>query len=117
MTEPSGPAPHVRTSSVDEEAPPERSVFVPMLLVALSVCAWFGFQTFQLLGEQRQLEAMKVNLAPQELAATKLRAALDQVATATAGLADKGNGNARMIVEQLRLRGVTINPPAASAPR
>jgi hypothetical protein len=67
--------------------------------------------------EQQQLEAMSVNLGPQELAATKLRAALDQVATATARLAGEGNGNARLIVDQLRSRGVTINSPAASAPR
>jgi len=90
---------------------------VPMLLVALSVSGWFGFQTLQLVREQQQLEAAKVSLGPQELAATKLRTALDQVVTATAKLAAEGNGNARLIVEQLRSRGVTINSPAASGPR
>lgn len=94
-----------------------RSAFVPILLLVLSVTAWFGFQTLQLMREQQQLEAAKVNLAPQELAATKLRTALDQVATATAKLAAEGNVNARLIVEQLRSRGVTINSPAASASR
>jgi len=101
----------------DPEERPVRSAFVPILLIALSVTAWFGFQTLQLVREQQQLEAAKVSLAPQELAATKLRTALDQVATATAKLAEQGNVNARAIVEQLRSRGVTINSPAASAPR
>ena len=90
---------------------------MPLLFVALSVTGWFGFQTLQLVREQQQLEAVKVSLAPQEAAATKLRVALDQVATATATLAAEGNVNARSIVEQLRSRGVTINSPAASAPR
>ena len=117
MTEPLHPLPAFRTQLPDPEERPVRSAFVPILLIALSVTAWFGFQTLQLVREQQQLEAAKVSLAPQELAATKLRTALDQVATATAKLAEQGNVNARAIVEQLRSRGVTINSPAASAPR
>ena len=117
MTEAPHPKPEFRARPLDPDERPVRSAFVPILLVALSVTAWFGFQTLQLLREQQQLEAAKVSLAPQELAATKLRAALDQVATATAKLAAEGNVNARLIVEQLRSRGVTINSPAASAPR
>jgi hypothetical protein len=117
VTEPLHQPPEFRARSLDDEAPPARGPFVPVLLVALSVSCWFGFQTLQLVREQQQLEAVKVGLGPQELAATKLRTALDQVATATAKLATEGNGNARVIVEQLRSRGVTINSPAASAPR
>ena len=119
MSEPSDPTPAFvfRTQAIEEAEHPLRSAFVPMLLIALSVAAWFGFQTLQLVREQQQLEAAKVSLDPQELAATKLRASLDQVATATAKLAAEGNVNARLIVEQLRGRGVTINSPAASAPR
>lgn len=92
-------------------------MFVPNLLLALSVAAWFAFQTVQLVREHQQLDAASVSLGPQELAATKLRTALDQVATATAKLAGEGNANARVIVEQLRSRGVTIAAPASSAPR
>jgi hypothetical protein len=117
VTEPSHQTLDFRQPSLDEEAPQGRGVFVPILLVALSWSSWSAFQTFQLVREQQQLEVMSVNLGPQELAATKLRAALDQVATATARLAGEGNGNARLIVDQLRSRGVTINSPAASAPR
>lgn len=117
MTEPLHQPPEFRTPALDDRATRARGVFVPILLVVLSVASWFGFQTVQLVREQQQLEAVKVSLGPQELAATKLRAALDQVATATAKLAADGNGNARLIVEQLRGRGVTINSAAASAPR
>ena len=117
MTEPSRQTSEFRTPSHDEDVAPARGVFVPIFLVSLALTLWLGFQTLQLVREQQQLEAVKVNLAPQELAATKLRTALDQVATATAKLAGEGNGNARLIVEQLRSRGVTINSPAASASR
>ena len=46
----------------------------------------------------------------------KLRDSLDAIARGTAQLADAGNGNARLVVDELKKRGVTINqnPPASS---
>jgi len=93
------------------------SVFVPALLMALAVVAWLAFQAVQLVREQQQLSLAQTNLQPQEQAATKLRASLDAVATSTAKLAAEGNANARVIVEELRKRGVTINPPGAPKPQ
>lgn len=101
---------------VDAAAHSTRSVFLPALLLALAVVAWLAFQTMQLFREQQQIELMKTSLQPQEQAATKLRASLDEVATATAKLAAAGNANARTIVEQLRSRGITINPGTAKPP-
>ena len=99
-------------------APPVgRSPFVPLLLLALAIVGWLGFQTWQLLHEQRHLERAQSTLQPQEQHAAQLRTALDAVATATAKLAADGNVNARVIVEELRKRGVTINPPDAAKPR
>ena len=100
------------SSSMDPEPDPRAAtrVFIPALLLALAVVGWFAFQTVQLWREQQQLEVMKVGLLPQEQAAAKLRASLDEVATATAKLAAGGNSNARVIVEQLRSRGITIDP-------
>jgi hypothetical protein len=112
-----------RTLWVDPDAgavrrvPAARGPFVPILLGLLALTTWLAAQTVQLVGERRQLEAANTSLAPQEEAAKKMRASLDQVATATAKLAAEGNPNARVIVEQLRVRGITINPAAASAPR
>jgi hypothetical protein len=117
VIEPQHPTPAFTEQQLDRAEPPPRNAFLPILLTALSVTAWFAFQTLQLVREQQQLEAAKVSLAPQELAATKLRTALDQVATATARLAAQGNVNARVIVEQLRSRGVTINAAGAPPPR
>ncbi len=101
---------------VDAAPHTTHSVFVPALLIALAVVAWLAFQTAQLVRERQQVELMSTSLQPQEQAATKLRASLDEVATATAKLAAAGNANARTVVEQLRSRGITINPGTAKPP-
>jgi hypothetical protein len=92
------------------------SVFVPMLLGAMAVTGWFAFQTMQLIGERQQLTALRGVQDAQVEAATKLRGSLDGMASATAKLADGGNVNAKLLVEELRKRGITINPNAAPAP-
>lgn len=97
-------------------APAARSLFLPAVLFALAFTGWLAFQTMQLVGERQQLAAARTNLDPMELNATKLRTALDALATATAKLASDGNANARVIVEELRKRGVTINPAGALKP-
>jgi hypothetical protein len=87
-----------------------------MLLLALALVAWLTFQAVQLVSERQQLEIAQANLEQQEQGATKLRASLDAVATSMAKLAAEGNANARVIVEELRKRGITINP-AGSKPQ
>lgn len=105
--------PTERRSRVEAGARPRPTVFVPALLLTLAVVVWFGFQTVHLVREWRQLNLAQSTLQPQEQNATKLRASLDAVATSTANLAAAGNSNARVVVEELRKRGVTINSPAA----
>jgi len=103
------------------EAAPSRpgSVFLPLLLLSLAMLGWFGFQAYQLLTEREQIASARSNIEPQVQAATKLRASLDAVASGTAKLAAGGNPNARVIVDELRRRGITINPdaPAAAPPK
>ena len=45
--------------------------------------------------------------------ATQFRAKLDKVARETQQLADRGNPNAKFVVDELRKRGITINPTAS----
>lgn len=104
-------------SAADAKTPTGASVFLPTLLLALAFVAWLAFQATQQMAERQQLGPAQASLEPQELAATKLRAALDALALSTAKLAADGNANARTIVEELRKRGVTINPDGASKPR
>jgi len=86
------------------------SPFMPMALLAFAFCAWLAFQCWQLVAEHRQLNLARAQLEAPLESSTKLRASLDAIATATAKLADQGNASARVIVEELRKRGVTINP-------
>ncbi|MBC7727272.1 MAG: hypothetical protein H7242_06605 [Microbacteriaceae bacterium] len=91
-------------------------LFLPILLLAVAFVAWLAFQAMQQVSERQQLVQAQAHLDSQEQAATKLRASLDALAVATAGLAAQGNPNARVIVEELRRRGVTINPAGAAKP-
>lgn len=92
------------------------SPFLPILLLACAIVASLAFQSAQLVRERHQLELAGAGLDAQEQAALKLRASLDAVATSTAQLAAAGNVNARAVVEQLRARGITINPAGAVKP-
>jgi hypothetical protein len=89
------------------------SPFVPLLLLAVSLLTWFAFQSWQLAAERQQLQKLAANLQPQIEQANQRRMALDRLALATRQLAGQGNANARVIVDELRRRGVTINqsPP------
>lgn len=87
-----------------------RSAFVPALLLAIAVLAWSGFQTFQLFGERNNFTTAITGQDPQMEQSRKVRAALENIATRTARIARAGNANATVVVEELRKRGITINP-------
>jgi hypothetical protein len=89
-----------------------KSPFIPLLLLAASLLGWLCFQTYQLVIERQQLAMMRVAQTVQVEAAGKLRGSLDSVASATAQLANGGNISARLIIEELRKRGITINSTA-----
>lgn len=93
------------------------SPFLPLLLLSAALVSWFTFQAFQLVNERQQLVAVRAGQDAQVDAAAKVRASLDTVAAATARLADGGNVNARILVEELRKRGITINPTPPASPR
>jgi hypothetical protein len=93
----------------------ELSSFTPLLLLAVALLSWLGFQTYQLVGESQQLARLRFAQEVQVEAAGKVRASLDTVATATAKLAEGGNVNARILLAELRQRGITVNPAAMAA--
>lgn len=89
----------------------DQSAFTPLLLLAVAIVAWFAFQTVQLNSERHDLAVIKANQSAQVDAATKIRKDLDSLATATQRLANSGNANAQVIVQELAKRGVTIKAP------
>ena len=100
----------------DEE---RHELFLPMMLMAVALVSWFGLQTYELAGNRKQLTTIMATQDTQVAAAMKIRTALDSLAADTQRLANAGNTNARVIVEELHKRGVTINtePKVAAAAR
>lgn len=90
--------------------------FVPLLILLLALLAYFGVQLSDALGARDTLRAMHANQQQTVDNAAKLRGSLDALAADTQRLANAGNGNAGVLVEELRKRGVTINVAAPGAP-
>jgi|SRR5450631_1831209 len=91
------------------------SPFLPILILALSFAGWSAFQTAKLVQERDSLAALRVSQDKQVEDSKKLRDGLDNLAKATLALANRGNANARLIVDELRRRGVTISPDVTPA--
>lgn len=92
-----------------------RSVFWPLLIFGVATTSWSGFQAYQLAQENDALKKLHVNQEALVQNSAKLRAQLDGIAADTQRLANSGNTNAQLIVNELRRRGVTINPESAPA--
>jgi len=103
------PPKEATTRAVAANAARPRGAFAPMLLCSLAVLAWLAFQAWQLDAERQALQAARVALQPTLDNAAKLRSSLDALAADTQRLADSGNPNAKVLVEELRKRGITIN--------
>ena len=90
-------------------------MFVPVLVLALAFVGWTGFQMLTLMRESDALKSLQAGQEQVVQQSGKLRNGLDAIARETLKLADGGNANARLIVDELRKRGVTINPSAPTA--
>ncbi|MGZ5091152.1 MAG: hypothetical protein ACXWCY_24280 [Burkholderiales bacterium] len=100
------------------------SPFIPLLILSVTYLAWSVFQTTQLVRERDALAAAHVGQEKLIQESQKLRERLDTLAKQTQLLANRGNKGAMVVVDELRKRGITINPetkptppPAASTPR
>lgn len=86
------------------------TVFWPLLLVVLSGLIWMAFQMTAALNDRKALRDAYAQQQQTVDKSAQLRASLDALAADTHRLAEGGNPNARALVEELRRRGVTINP-------
>ena len=92
-----------------------RGPFLPLLLVGIAFLGWSGFQSWELLRERSALETLRITQIQPLEKSQKLRAELDAIASNTQRLADSGDASAKLIVDELRKRGITINPDASTA--
>ncbi|MDP1646885.1 MAG: hypothetical protein Q8M01_01595 [Rubrivivax sp.] len=108
--------PHMQ-SQPQPAAAGRHSPFVPLLLGALALLGWLGFQTHQLANERAVLLAAHASQQQTVDSAGKLRASLDALAADTQRMAEAGNPSAKLLVDELRKRGITINAAAPGAQR
>jgi hypothetical protein len=87
-----------------------------VFLLTLALVGWFGFQTVQLVKERSLLKQALQSQEAQFKQSIKVRSALDGLARDTAQLAEQGNANAKLLVDELRKRNIMINPNAPSLP-
>lgn len=94
------------------------SPFVPLLIAALGLVTWSGFQLYQLRQDITTLTQAHANQESGMEKAKRMRQTLDALATQTKRLSDAGNPNARLVIDEMAKRGITVNVPApgASAP-
>jgi len=83
-------------------------VFLPLLLIIVTITAWFAFQTVQLAKERSSLAQLKAGQVQTLENAKKMRAQLDSIASGVAQLAQHGNADAKLVVKALRERGITL---------
>jgi hypothetical protein len=101
--------------SGDSSSGETHSAFFPSLLLTIAVLAWSLFQTTQLVIERGNLKAAIETQNTQMEQSAKVRTAFESLSTRMVKLARSGNANATLIVEELRRRGITINPDAPAA--
>ena len=90
----------------------QAGLFLPLLLVLITLVMWFSFQTYQLVKEQGNLKTQQANQEKVLITAQKMRTQLDAIAAGTSRLAQQGNANAAQVVVALKAKGITINPNA-----
>ncbi len=97
---------------------PRQGPFVPLLILLIAALAWFGFQVQQLHKMRGSLAAAHDGQEAAVQQAQSARNALDALAAQTRQLADGGNANARLVLDELRRRGIAVDAltPALPAP-
>ena len=86
---------------------------LPVFLLAAGFFLFTAFQAQQLMIDHSNLKRAYANQEEAVKQSKEIQEKLDKVATATLALAEKGNKNARAIVEAMKAKGITINPPKA----
>lgn len=88
---------------------------IALTLTLVSLILWFGFQTFQLVGDRSNLRQLKANQETAIQESAKIRTQFQTLMTKTAELAKQGHAGAKMVIDELRKRGVGISADEAPA--
>jgi hypothetical protein len=84
--------------------------------LAIAFFLMVAFQTFELVREHANLENAQVGQQAPLEQTLQMRQETEALAGDVAALADKGDANAKQIVEGMRQQGITLRTPPAAAP-
>ena len=79
-----------------------------VFIVVMTLLVMVVFQRIQISNEHKILQNTKSSQEGSLQESRKLRAQLNSIASQTAQLAAQGNPNAKIIIEELRKRGITV---------
>jgi len=86
-----------------------RSVFIPMLLIVLTLLWMAGLQTSELFRENHKLVNSRSGQDKAVEDSQKVRSQFNSIAKGTAQLAAQGDQNAILLLKQLKALGVTVS--------
>jgi len=90
-------------------------VLLPLSLVAFVLCLWLAFELTQILHERDALHQASAQQEKPLEDVQHLQTQLSALANGTIGLAEKGDKNAKAIVERMKQMGL-LNPNAPGTP-
>jgi hypothetical protein len=97
--------------SSEAAAEPTHTLFWPLVVLVTALLIWFGFQFTQIMTDRSNLSAVHQQQEVLVQNAAKLTKAADTLALGTLQLANQGNPNAKLVVDKLARRGISINRP------
>ena len=89
---------------------------LPLVITLVALLAYFGFQTFSLVGERDNLGQMKIRQENALQEAQKIQSQFRTLVTKTGELADKGHAGAKMVMEGLQRQGMEVLGSGAKTP-
>lgn len=99
------------TMTDDIERPNSHSVYIPVLIGLVALVCLLGFQCIELIEARGALRTQRDGQNSAMEASQKMRQQLTTIASKTAELAQKGDPDAKAIVDAYAKRGLQFVPP------
>jgi hypothetical protein len=98
-------------TTVNQELSPSQ-MMTPITLLAVALLAFFVYQCGLVLQERKNLVAVETQQQDILKQNEAIKAQLDALSLGTLKLSEKGNRNAKVIIERMAQLGIRVNPDA-----
>jgi hypothetical protein len=88
---------------------------LPLMLVALAVFLWLGFQTVELVRDSESLAAIHQNQEQPLQETARLRDAANSLGADVATLAQQGDAGAKQVVAEMANQNIKLKPPGTDS--